>query len=153
MSAVLRPQYSFRPLVEGDLETVMDLARDLYEYPWTPGNFRDSLAAGYSCWAMLGEREVIGYAVLMLGAGEAHLLNLSIARSAQRRGHGTCLLNYLIGVTRRYGATRLFLEVRTTNLPGRALYARNGFREAGTRCGYYPARMGREDAIVLSLAI
>lgn len=153
MSAVLKPEYWFRPLVESDLESIMALERDLYEHPWTPGNFRDSLDAGYSCWAMFGEHDLIGYAVLMLGAGEAHLLNLSIARGAQRQRHGTNLLHHLIGVTRRYGATRLFLEVRPSNRPGRALYARNGFAEVGTRRGYYPVANGREDAIVLSLAI
>lgn len=153
MSAVLKPEAWFRPLVESDLETVMVLERDLYEHPWTPGNFRDSLNAGYSCWAMLGPHELIGYAVLMLGAGEVHLLNLSIARHAQRQRHGTRLLHHLVGLTRRYGATRLFLEVRPSNLPGRALYARNGFTEVGTRRGYYPGRAHREDAIILSLTI
>jgi len=153
MSAVLKPQSWFRPLVESDLESVMAIECDLYEYPWTFGNFRDSLNAGYSCWAMIGAHGPIGYAVLMLGAGEAHLLNLSIERDAQRQGYGTRLLHHLIGVTRRYGATRLFLEVRPSNLSGRALYARNGFVEVGKRRGYYPARNGREDAIVLSLAI
>jgi len=153
MSAVLKPQVSLRPLVESDLETVMAIERDLYEHPWTPGNFHDSLSAGYSCWAMVGEYGLIAYSVLMLGAGEAHLLNLSVARHMQRRGLGTFLLQHLIGVTRRYGAARLFLEVRPSNLSGRALYARNGFVEVGTRRGYYPARHGREDAIVLSLAI
>jgi len=153
MSAVLKPDIGFRPLVASDLESVMTIERDLYEYPWTLGNFRDSLNAGYSCWAILDRDGLIGYAVLMLGAGEAHLLNLSIERGVQRQGHGTRLLHHLIGVTRRYGATRLFLEVRPSNRSGRALYARNGFVEVGTRRGYYPARTGREDAIVLSLAI
>ena len=153
MSAVLKPQVSLRPLVESDLESLMAIERDLYEYPWTPGNFRDSLNAGYSCWAVVGEYSLVGYAVLMLGAGEAHLLNLSVARQMQRRGLGTYLLHHLIGVTRRYGAARLFLEVRPSNLSGRALYERNGFVEVGTRRDYYPARQGREDAIILSLAI
>lgn len=153
MSAVLKPQPAFRPLVERDLPAVMAIERDLYEYPWSPGNFRDSLAAGYSCWAMAAPHGLLGYAVLMLGAGEAHLLNLSIARDAQRRGHGTRLLRHLLGVTRRYGATRLFLEVRPSNVAGRALYARSGFAEVGVRRGYYPARAGREDALVLSVAL
>jgi ribosomal-protein-alanine N-acetyltransferase len=153
MSAVLKPEIGFRPLVDADLEAVMAIERDLYEYPWTPGNFRDSLTAGYSCWAMVGQSGLVGYAVLMLGAGEAHLLNLSIARSVQRQRHGTRLLRHLIGVTRRYGASRLYLEVRPTNLAARALYARHGFVEMGTRHGYYPARNGREDAIVLSLTL
>jgi len=153
MSAVLKPQPRFRPLAESDLAAVMTIERDLYEFPWSPGNFRDSLAAGYSCWAMLSERRLIGYAVLMLGAGEAHLLNLSIARAEQRRGHGTRLLHHVLGVARRYGVARLLLEVRPSNAEARALYARNGFAELGVRRGYYPARHGREDALVLSVAL
>ncbi|MCC6610706.1 MAG: ribosomal protein S18-alanine N-acetyltransferase [Burkholderiales bacterium] len=153
MSAVLQPQPRFRPLVESDLAAVMTIERDLYEFPWSPGNFRDSLAAGYSCWALTEGRALIGYAVLMLGAGEAHLLNLSIGRSEQRKGYGTRLLHHLLAVTRRYGASRLFLEVRPSNAAARALYARDGFAEVGVRRGYYPARSGREDALVLSLPL
>ena len=153
MSAVLKPQTWFRPLVEADLDAVMAIERDLYEFPWTAGNFRDSLTAGYSCWALVAGDGLIGYAVLMLGAGEAHLLNLTVARSAQRRGHGTRLLHHLIGVTRRYGASRMLLEVRPSNVAARDLSARNGFHEMGTRRGYYPAAKGREDAIVLALVL
>jgi len=153
MSAVLKPHAEFRPLAESDLAPVMAIEQDLYEFPWSPGNFRDSLSAGYSCWAMVFGEALIGYAVLMLAAGEAHLLNLSIARGAQRRGYGTALLLHVLGVTRRYGATRLYLEVRPSNAAGRALYARHGFAEVGVRPGYYPARAGREDALVLSMAL
>lgn len=153
MSAVLKPKTHFRPLAQGDLEAVMAIEHDLYEFPWSVGNFRDSLAAGYSCWAMLHGERLIGYAVLMLGAGEAHLLNLSIVRSEQRRGCGTQLLHHVLAVTRRYGASRLYLEVRPSNAAARALYAKHGFAEIGTRRGYYPARAGREDAIVLGIAL
>ena len=153
MSAVLKPEPGFRPLVERDLESVAAIERDLYEFPWTLGNFHDSLAAGYSCWAMTSAHGLVGYAVLMLGAGEAHLLNLSIARSEQRKGYGSRLLHHALGVTRRYGASRLMLEVRPSNAAGRALYARHGFAEIGVRRGYYTARIGREDALVLSFTL
>jgi ribosomal-protein-alanine N-acetyltransferase len=153
MSAVLKLQPRFRPLAERDLAAVMTIERDLYEFPWSVGNFHDSLAAGYSCWAMVSAQRLIGYAVLMLGPGEAHLLNLTIARDAQRQGHGTRLLHHVLGVARRYGVARLFLEVRPTNAAARALYAQQGFSEVGVRRGYYPARDGREDALLLSVAL
>jgi ribosomal-protein-alanine N-acetyltransferase len=153
MSAVLRPDTWIRPLAEGDLETVAAIERELYEFPWTLGNFRDSLAAGYSCWGIHCVAGLVGYAVMTLGAAEAHLLNLSIAESWQRRGHGTALLEQLLGAARAYGADVLFLEVRPSNLAARALYGRRGFRQVGVRKGYYPARKGREDALLLSLAL
>jgi ribosomal-protein-alanine N-acetyltransferase len=153
MSAVLRAEPRIRPLTAADLDAVEAIERTIYEFPWTLGNFRDSLAAGYSCWALHGADGLIAYAVMMLGANEAHLLNLSVAAPCQRRGFAARLLEHLLKVARDYGADILFLEVRPSNVAARRLYARYGFRQAGTRRGYYPARDGREDALVLSLAL
>jgi ribosomal-protein-alanine N-acetyltransferase len=153
MSAVLKPVAGYQPLVEDDLDAVMAIETDIYDFPWTAGNFRDSMKAGYSCWVCRMHGELVGYAVVMLGAGEAHLLNLSIAREHQGRGHGARFLAHLVGVARDYGARVLFLEVRPSNEPAKRLYARHGFHEVGVRRGYYPARDGREDALVLSLPL
>jgi len=136
---------------EADLRRVLEIEETLYEFPWTPGNFRDSLRAGYCCWVARDGRRLIGYAVLMLAAGEAHLLNLSVAAPAQRRGHGRSLLEHVVGIAREHDAKVLFLEVRPTNEVGQRLYAGYGFKQVGVRRGYYPAHRGREDAIVLAL--
>jgi len=136
---------------EADLPPVLEIEESLYEFPWTAGNFRDSLRAGYGCWVVRDGRHLIGYAVLMLAAGEAHLLNLSVAAPAQRRGHGRSLLEHVVGIAREHDAKVLFLEVRPTNEVGQRLYAGYGFKQVGVRRGYYPAHRGREDAIVLAL--
>ena len=155
MSAVLKPASGsatqFSPMTEADLERVLPIERDIYDFPWTRGNFRDSLRAGYSCWSARSGGELIGYAVMMLAAGEAHLLNLSIAGGRQRSGHGRELLAHLVAVGREHGARVLFLEVRPSNAAGKRLYGGFGFEQIGVRRGYYPAREGREDALVFSL--
>jgi [ribosomal protein S18]-alanine N-acetyltransferase len=153
MSALPRPEPRIRPLAERDLDPVVAIEREIYEFPWTLGNFRDSLAAGYSCWAYHGADGLVGYAVMMIGAGEAHLLNLSIAAACQRRGYGRQLLEHLMGVARSYGASVLLLEVRPSNTAGRALYAAYGFEQVGIRREYYPARGGREDALLLAFQL
>lgn len=153
MSAVLKEQEWFYPLAEDDLTEVMSIERSIYEFPWTAGNFRDSLRAGYSCWVYRDGSQLIGYAVLMLVAGEGHLLNLSIAATLQRRGHGKRLLRHLLQVAAEYGARALYLEVRPSNMAAQRLYARHGFQDIGIRRGYYPAATGREDALVLSLTL
>jgi ribosomal-protein-alanine N-acetyltransferase len=153
MSAVPIPRLAVAPLVERDLGALMAIENDLYPFPWTHGNFRDSLKAGYSCWALRLDDEFIGYAVMMLGPDEAHLLNLSIAARHQRHGYASRMLRYLFAVAREHGAQRLFLEVRPSNAAARALYERFGFEQVGTRRGYYPDRGGREDAIVLAIAL
>ena len=154
MSAVLKAGApSLVPMTREALGDVLAIENDIYEFPWTHGNFRDSLESGYSCWLYRQAGSLVGYAVVMLALDEAHLLNLSIAREAQRRGHGRHLLEALADVARGHGAVSMFLEVRPTNLAGRELYARTGFRQVGMRRGYYPARGGREDALVLSRAL
>ncbi len=153
MSAVLKPQHRFRPMVETDLDRIAGLEPRLYSHPWTRGNFHDSLKAGYSCWVVECERDLAGYGVLMVGVREAHLLNLSIAPDWQRRGLGRALLSHFIELARAYEALQLLLEVRPSNSAGRSLYAQAGFREIAVRRGYYPAQGGREDAILMSLAL
>jgi ribosomal-protein-alanine N-acetyltransferase len=136
-----------------DVEQVAGAERDIYTHPWSLGNFRDSLHAGYSCWVMEARGELVGYGVLMIGVGEAHLLNLSIARAWQRRGMGRALLQHFIELAGRFGATRMLLEVRPSNAAARALYARAGFLELSVRRGYYPAEAGREDAILMGIDV
>lgn len=150
MAARLAPPLEAVPMDEGWLAAVAAIEGDLHPFPWTLGNFRDSLAAGYSCWAGVADGALAGYAIMMIGAGEAHLLNLSVAAPFQRRGFGRDLLVHLMGVARSYGARVLLLEVRPSNRAARALYAGFGFEQVGARRDYYPAREGREDALLLS---
>src|SRR5258708_37940517 len=111
MGAVLRPATRSEPMTEADLRAVLEIEEALYAFPWTPGNFRDSLRAGYSCWVYRDVEGLIGYAVLVLAAGEAHLLNLRLAAPAPRRRHWRTPLNTLVGVARQRPAEVTVLEV------------------------------------------
>lgn len=149
MSARLDMQPRLRLMTAGDLDAVEAIEQSVYTHPWTRGNFADSLASGYHCWIMERDGRVIGYAVTMVAAGEAHLLNLSIAADLQRRGLGSELLLFVIQLARDCAAVTIYLEVRASNQAGRALYAHHGFAEIGLRKGYYPAHQGREDAVTM----
>lgn len=149
MSARLETVPRYRRMTAADYDLVASIEKEAYPHPWTRGNFSDSLAAGYHCWIMECGEAIVGYAVVMIGAGEAHLLNLTVAVGWQRRGLGTEFLRFVVKLARDYGASRILLEVRPSNQAGRSLYIRAGFREIGLRRGYYPAGTGREDAIVL----
>jgi ribosomal-protein-alanine N-acetyltransferase len=153
MSAVLKPVIELRPMIGADLPVVMAIETEIYAFPWTLGNFRDSLAAGYDCSAYVRDGELIGYAVVMLVSDEAHLLNLSIAAGCQRQGCGSRLLQRLCDGARAQGARLIFLEVRPSNAAGLRLYERQGFERVGLRRDYYPAQTGREDAMILRLPL
>ncbi|HEX8989714.1 MAG TPA: ribosomal protein S18-alanine N-acetyltransferase [Rhodocyclaceae bacterium] len=149
MSAVLLPRLEYRPMLPGDLDAVMAIENEIYPFPWTRGNFADSLASRYEACIALRDGVLTGYAVMMMVIDEAHLLNISIALGQQRRGLGGELLDHLFDTARAAGAARMLLEVRPSNVAGIALYRRFGFREIGRRRGYYPAHGGREDGIVM----
>jgi len=153
VSAVLKDAPRLSPMRETDLDAVMAIEQAIYSHPWTRGNFVDSLSAGYECRCLWLGAELLGYLVLMVAAQEAHLLNLSISVTHQRRGLGSGLLREAADLARRLGARNVFLEVRPSNRGAQALYTRFGFRKIGTRRGYYPAHAGREDALVLTLPL
>ena len=153
MSAVLKPLIELRPMTGADLPAVMAIENAIYAFPWTPSNFLDSVAACYDCAAYVCDGELIGYAVVMFASDEAHLLNLSIAAAWQRQGHGSQLLRHLCAAARGQGARLMFLEVRPSNAAGIRLYERHGFRRVGQRRDYYPAKAGREDAMMFSLPL
>lgn len=153
MSAQLDLLPRYRRMTSADVDAVIAIEDTIYPHPWTCGNFRDSLAAGYQCWIVECAGERVGYTVVMIAAEEAHLLNLSVAAPWQRRGIGREILNFVMKLARDYGAKKILLEVRPSNGAAHSLYAAAGFSEIALRRGYYPAGEGREDAVVLELAL
>ena len=142
-----------RPIEGRDLDTVLRIEVGAYSFPWTRGNFLDSLASGYLAELMVGaDGAAIGYFVAMPGADELHLLNITVAASLQGRGHGMDLLEAVVQRCHDRQVRMLWLEVRETNVRARTLYRRRGFQEVGLRRGYYPAPQARrEDAVVMRL--
>lgn len=139
-----------RAMQEQDLPRVVEIETAAYDFPWTHGIFRDCLRAGYGCWVLCNDDGVIGYGILSCGGGEAHILNVCIAPSHHGAGHGRHLVKRLIDLARWQRVERVFLEVRPSNPRAIALYDSLGFNEIGRRPRYYPAKFGREDAIVMA---
>ncbi len=142
-----------RAMHEEDIDAVMAIEQRAYPFPWTHGIFRDCLRAGYPMWLGLREGAIIGYGVLSVAAGEAHILNICIDPDTQSRGYGRRLLRVLVRCARAQRAERVFLEVRPSNPRAIALYDDEGFNEIGRRPRYYPAHHGREDAIVMAMEL
>ena len=157
---------AFAPMTEADLDAVCEVEKSAYTHPWSRKHFADSLAAGYPAMLLLGEvlpgevvhparadgRVLLGYLVAMPGVDEVHLLNITVAPAHQRQGWARFLLDALCLWSRGQRAQWLWLEVRASNAPARALYTGYGFKQVGIRKGYYPAGQShREDAVVMSL--
>lgn len=155
MSAVLRAERELLPMTALNLDAVLAIEAAAYAFPWTRGNFVDSLASGYDARVLYAaDGRVLGYYVAMAGVDEMHLLNITVAPARQHQGHARFMIDALAAVCRARGAHQLWLEVREGNARARAIYLRRGFEQVGVRRGYYPAPHGRrEDAIVMSLVL
>ena len=138
---------------EADLAAVHAVEIRAYEFPWTLGIFRDCLHADYPAWVLDVDGRVGGYFLMSIAAGEAHVLNVCTAPELQGRGHGRRTLRALLQLARGRGAERVYLEVRPSNPEAVALYHAEGFNEIGRRPRYYPAKDGREDAIVMAMEL
>ena len=149
MSAVPVPQLQYRRMRAADLSDVASLEKSLYAFPWSLGNFRDSVNAGYDCWVVTCGEAVIGYSVLMIALDEAHLLNFAVASEWQNQGIGRSFLTHMVQVAKQAGCLIVYLEVRPSNLSARHLYRTAGFQQIAIRPDYYPALSGREDALFL----
>jgi ribosomal-protein-alanine N-acetyltransferase len=143
------PEVQIRPMMEIDLPEVALIEQHSYAFPWSENIFRDCLRVGYTCRALDLDGRIIGYGVMSLGAGEAHILNVCMADEYRNLGFGRRLLEHLLERAVASGVAEAFLEVRPSNLAAIRLYQRLGFEQIGIRRGYYQAPDGREDAIVL----
>ena len=154
MSAVPVPQQvHYRPMRVADVAPVAAMERSLYAFPWSAGNFRDSVEAGYDCQVACEGTRIVGYAILMIALDEAHLLNLAVDADWQGRGIGRAFLEHMLGIARSSAVQIVYLEVRPSNLAARHLYRRAGFQQIAIRPAYYPALQGREDALFLGLTL
>ena len=153
MNAILKPHVEMLPMNMSDLDEIIAIENVVYPFPWSRGNFADSISAGYSAWVCRIGGELVGYAVVMLALDEAHLLNISVDAKRQGMGFGARLLRHAMQVARDRGATTLLPEVRPSNDRALELYEHFGFVRIGVRKNYYPAAVGREDAIVLTHAL
>lgn len=152
-NSALQASLQFRPMQLTDLDVIMQIEPTIYSHPWTRGNFSDSINSGYSAWLLMQEKTMIGYALMMLVLDEAHLLNLSIAKNYQKLGFGKILLNKMCEIAKQHKAANMFLEVRASNIAAIKLYENVGFNEMSIRRNYYPAHGGREDAVLMGLAL
>ncbi|MGY0505540.1 ribosomal protein S18-alanine N-acetyltransferase [Luteimonas sp. e5] len=147
-------QAQLRRMREEDIDAVIAIEHRAYPWPWTAGNFRDCLRAGYPMWVLEDHGGLVGYAVASVMLDEAHLLNICIDPARQSQGEGRRLLRAMRRIVHGQGARRMFLEVRPSNPHAIALYQDEGFNEIGRRPRYYPAAHGqREDALVMAMEL
>ena len=141
---------TIRGMAEADVDEAAAIESGVQAFPWTSGNFRDALQAGYGGWVACQGGRMLGFALMMFAPDVAHLLLIAVRPDAQRKGVGHDLLRHCEGQAMARGLPAIILEVRPSNARALAFYRNRGFTQIGTRKDYYPAeRNTREDAWVM----
>lgn len=144
--------FQIRPITLADAPRVAELERLCFPDPWSPAGIREAIALEIG-FGLVVETQgvVVGYLLCRWVADTAEILNLAIAPTHRRAGLASALLVQALDELGRRGVREVYLEVRESNQPARALYQSHGFRLAGMRPAYY--RRPKEDALVLRCPI
>ncbi len=153
MNIASQQTIEIRKMQSSDLDRVILIEREIFLFPWSLGNFADSIKAGYICQVMEHTDTLMGYGIMMMSPEEAHVLTLGVAANWQKKGWGKKLLQHFIHYAKDENAKSMFLDVRESNHGAAQLYKQMGFQQIATRKGYYPAMCGREDALVMQLML
>ncbi|MBU3724428.1 MAG: tRNA (adenosine(37)-N6)-threonylcarbamoyltransferase complex dimerization subunit type 1 TsaB [Burkholderiaceae bacterium] len=151
------PDLIWAEMTPADIASVMVIEHQAYPFPWSSGNFLDSIAAGYQLRILKEHGVMVGYTAWMPVLQEAHLLNITLSTARQGHGLGAWMLRQVLDQMRLAGMESVLLEVRPSNVRAIGLYRKQGFVQIGLRKGYYPnsAVEGetREDALVMRLGL
>lgn len=130
------------------LDAAAEIERECFPDPWS----KDEMAAAlrnpaFSCFGGYLDGKLVSYVMISIASDECEILNVAVKPAYRRRGIGESLLSKALYHAKKKGAETVWLEVRKSNAPAKALYEKLGFSKAGTRKNYY--RKPVEDAIIM----
>ena len=153
-----RTSISFNRLTSTEIPSVLFIEEHNSDYPWTQLQFTTSIENSNNlsyCLSLNGK--TIGYLIAMLTLDTADILNIGIESNFKRQGHGTALLNHLIGDLRKRNISEILLEVRAGNKSAIQFYNKQGFEKISVRKNYYMKNSNnqsqREDGNIMSTRI
>ena len=105
----------------------------------------------FRAWYLLKDKQPVAAVWYQCVAELAEVIDLRVLASERRQGLGRQLLWASLIALGDVGAVEL--EVRSSNVAARAFYESLGFSETASRSNYYATANGREDAILMTLAL
>ena len=138
----------FRRSIPADATGIAELEDLIFSDAWSYRDVQDLICTeGGMCFTAVEDGKVIAYVIGRLIAPEGEIYRVAVAPHKRQRGIGYRLLDYAVKTSKGQGLERLFLEVRSRNIPARKLYTAYGFKEIGIRKNYY--KNPQDDAIIM----
>lgn len=131
------------------IRQIEEIERDCFSRPWTAEQLKSQMRdAQHEFIAAVSDGRVLGYVGLMYVLDEGYISNVAVHLDARRQGIGDTLIDALAAKAAELELAFLTLEVRESNAPAIALYAKHGFHPVGKRKNYYDAP--KEDAVLMT---
>ncbi len=128
---------------------IEEIERECFSRPWTAEQLKSQMRdAQHEFIATMDGGRVLGYVGLMYVLDEGYISNVAVHPEARRQGIGDALIDALAAKAAELELAFLTLEVRESNAPAIALYAKHGFHPVGKRKNYYDAP--KEDAVLMT---
>ena len=138
----------FRRSVPADATGIAKLEEEIFSDPWSYRDVQDLICTeGSMCFTAIDGGEVIAYVIGRLIAPEGEIYRVAVKPEKRQRGIGYRLLDYAVKTSKGHGLERLFLEVRSKNLPAVKLYTAYGFKQIAVRKNYY--KNPQDDALIM----
>ena len=154
MSSVLQQRIhdqgvELRKMLDADLAAVVQIEQSAQLSPWSRLSFEEAMTNDYVCRVLCCQQQVLAYHICSSVLDELQVLNVVVAPSAQGLGLGHRLLHDVLELATAQSCTKLFLEVRLSNLKAQNLYRQWQFKQIAVRKQYYSTPSGdREDALI-----
>ncbi|MBQ8859473.1 MAG: ribosomal protein S18-alanine N-acetyltransferase [Clostridia bacterium] len=141
-------EVTVRPAAAEDVSALAALEKECFPDPWGETAVAGQLSASYGL-SLVAERDgiAVGYLFLAVLPPEGDVNRIAVSPAARRAGVGDALLRAGLAAAAERGVSRIFLDVRESNLPAISLYRKHGFAETGRRKDYY--RAPRENAVLM----
>lgn len=137
-----------RETTDADTPALTRLEREIFPDPWPRESF-DEISTNPDWHTLVADvdSQIVGYACILVSAGEMHLANLAVVEAWRRKSVASRLLDRILEAAIAARCAMILLEVRVSNSGARAFYERNGFKVLYSRKRYY--RKPVEDALVM----
>ena len=140
------------PLSEKTAPCVAKLEQELFSCPFSEADLMSYVSnEGWRLFVATQNERVLGYVSLVCVLDELSIANIATEPQSRRMGVASRLMEHIICFAKENGFTKIFLEVRESNVGAIALYKKFGFLPVGVSKNHYS--QPRENAVLMNLEL
>lgn len=133
----------------GHVRGIHAIEVECFSEPWTEETIISQLnSENHVFLVALDGDAVVGYVGMMNVLDEGYISNVAVTSAYRRQRIADALIDELMARAAELELVFVTLEVRESNEPAKALYAKHGFKEVGLRKGYYTKP--KENAVLMT---